>query len=127
MSDLERIKQAEALRLLEESAEEERVYELQRVLNEAADLRIENQRLRNAIGDVRGMQSDGATPEEMDQALSRALQGQPAHPSDAPMLIDALRCERESGSRLWAAIVDVLPPEQRKAVATAFLRRGGII
>jgi hypothetical protein len=34
--------------------------------------------LRNQIGDVRGMQSDGATPEEMDHALGRALSGERA-------------------------------------------------
>lgn len=34
--------------------------------------------LRNQMGDVRGMQSDGATPEEMDEALGRALRGKRA-------------------------------------------------
>jgi hypothetical protein len=34
--------------------------------------------LRNQMGDIRGMQSDGATPEEMDHALGRALQGKRA-------------------------------------------------
>ena len=33
----------------------------------------EYQRLRNAVGDVRGMHSDGATAEEMDAALGEAL------------------------------------------------------
>jgi hypothetical protein len=34
--------------------------------------------LRNQMGDVRGMQTDGATPEEMDIALGRALRGERA-------------------------------------------------
>jgi hypothetical protein len=34
--------------------------------------------LRNQMGDVRGMQTDGATPEDMDHALGRALSGERA-------------------------------------------------
>lgn len=49
---------------------EDRIRELEA---ENTDLRTEITWLRNQMGDVRGMQSDGATPEEMDHALGRAL------------------------------------------------------
>lgn len=45
---------------------------------ELAEARSEITWLRNQMGDVRGMQSDGATPEEMDHALGRALAGERA-------------------------------------------------
>lgn len=49
--------------------------ESERLAEQVLDSDSEVTRLRNAMGDVRGMQSDGATPEEMDHALGRALRG----------------------------------------------------
>lgn len=41
---------------------------------EDIQLREAHQLLRNLVGDVRGMQSDGASPEQMDRALGDALE-----------------------------------------------------
>lgn len=54
------------------------LWNLEQAEAERDRLRAENTWLRNQMGDVRGMQSDGATPEEMDEALGRALAGQRA-------------------------------------------------